>query len=212
MRIEASPIPTRELKIVDATPRRDRPVGTQVERDTTDTVEFSPASRRTNTSGEPLTEEQTRTVEELEKRDAEVKTHEQAHVAAAGSLFRGGPTYQYQTGPDGKQYAVGGRVQIDTSKADTPEETVTKAQQIRRAALAPQEPSSTDRAVAAKATRMEAEARAEIAEAEREERARADSDEAGSESPQGIAPSFRAALEGYAQATASATPSLDTFG
>ncbi|MEM1071818.1 MAG: putative metalloprotease CJM1_0395 family protein [Planctomycetota bacterium] len=113
--------------------------------------------------GEPLTDEQAREVEELQARDAEVRAHEQAHVAAAGTLFRGGPTYTYQTGPDGKRYAVGGMVQIDTSEGATPEETIQKAAQIRRAALAPAEPSSTDQAVAANASRMEAEARAELA-------------------------------------------------
>ncbi|NRA58083.1 MAG: hypothetical protein HRU13_08245, partial [Phycisphaerales bacterium] len=46
----------------------------------------------------------------------------------------------------------------------TPEETVQKAQAIRRAALAPADPSSTDRSVAAKASRMEAAARQAIAE------------------------------------------------
>ncbi|MEO1535188.1 MAG: putative metalloprotease CJM1_0395 family protein [Planctomycetota bacterium] len=114
-------------------------------------------------NGEPLSEADLQEVEKLKARDQEVRTHEQAHVAAAGALYRGGPTYSYRTGPDGNRYAVGGSVQIDTSEAPTPEETITKAQQIRRAALAPQEPSSTDQSVAAKATRMEAQARAELA-------------------------------------------------
>jgi hypothetical protein len=101
-------------------------------------------------------------LDKLRARDVEVRQHEQAHVAAAGPLHRGGPNYQYQTGPDGNKYAVGGDVQIDTSPGRTPEETVAKAQQIRRAALAPAEPSSTDLAVAAKASQMEAQARAEL--------------------------------------------------
>lgn len=113
---------------------------------------------------EELTDEERREVEELRARDAEVRTHEQAHVAAAGPLFRGGPYYDYKTGPDGKQYAVGGRVSIDTSPGSTPEETLTKAQRIRQAALAPAEPSSTDRSVAASAAQMEAEARQELAQ------------------------------------------------
>ncbi|MEL7483098.1 MAG: putative metalloprotease CJM1_0395 family protein [Planctomycetota bacterium] len=119
-------------------------------------------------NGEPLSEADLQEVEKLKAWDQEVRTHEQAHVAAAGALYRGGPTYSFRTGPDGNRYAVGGSVQIDTSEAPTPEETITKAQQIRRAALAPQEPSSTDQSVAAKATRMEAQARAEL-EAEQAE-------------------------------------------
>lgn len=112
-----------------------------------------------------LTEAEQREVTELKRRDTEVRTHEQAHVAAAGPLFRGGPYYEYREGPDGNRYAVGGRVQIDTSKGRTPEETLAKAAKIRAAALAPADPSSTDRAVAAKAAQMEAQARAELSKA-----------------------------------------------
>ncbi len=109
-----------------------------------------------------LSEDERVQVEKLKARDAEVRTHEQAHVAAAGGLVRGGINYSYRTGPDGTRYAVGGHVNIDTSPGRTPEETIAKAQQIRAAALAPAEPSGADRAAAAKASKMEAEARAEL--------------------------------------------------
>ncbi len=116
-------------------------------------------------NGEELSPDEEKQVEKLRERDAEVRQHEQAHVAAAGPYFRGGPNYSFQTGPDGKKYAVGGSVQIDTSPVPgDPEATIAKAQQVRRAALAPVEPSNTDRQVAAAASRMEAEARAELAE------------------------------------------------
>lgn len=98
----------------------------------------------------------------LQDRDAEVRAHEMAHLAAAGGLATGGMQLTYQTGPDGRQYAVGGSVQIDTSKANTPEETIQKAQRIRAAALAPSDPSPQDLQVAARASQMEAEARAEL--------------------------------------------------
>lgn len=113
--------------------------------------------------GEALSEQERREVEKLRKRDQEVRTHEQAHVAAAGPLYRGGPYYTFRAGPDGKRYAVGGSVKIDTSEGSTPEETIQKAARIRAAALAPADPSSTDQAVAAKASRMEAQARQELA-------------------------------------------------
>lgn len=103
-------------------------------------------------------------VKKLKARDAEVRAHEQAHMAAAGSLAQGGPNYVFQTGPDGKQYAIGGSVKIDTSPGSTPEETQRKAQQIRAAALAPSDPSGQDLKVAASAASMEVEAASKVAE------------------------------------------------
>ena len=93
-----------------------------------------------------------RMLAELKARDREVRSHENAHRAAGGDLVRGG-SYDYQQGPDGKRYAVGGEVQIDTSPvAGDPEATAEKMGRVIRAALAPAEPSSTDLAVAAQAT------------------------------------------------------------
>ena len=113
---------------------------------------------------------QTSEIAKLRARDREVRAHEQAHAAAAGGLARGGPTFTYERGPDGKQYAVGGEVNIDTSPvAGDPEATIRKARQIRAAALAPADPSSQDRAVAASATAIETKARQEIQKAQREE-------------------------------------------
>lgn len=101
-------------------------------------------------------------IKELAARDREVRTHEQAH-AAAGGQYAGAPRYDFERGPDGVSYAVGGEVSIDVSKEATPEETLRKAQVVRRAATAPAEPSAQDRAVAAQATRIEAEAVRELA-------------------------------------------------
>jgi len=110
-----------------------------------------------------LTAEEQEQVKKLAERDREVRTHEQAHVAAAGPYLRGGPTYTYQKGPDGKNYAVGGEVQIDNSPVpNDPEATIRKAHVVRAAALAPAEPSAQDRAVAAAATKMQQEAQAEV--------------------------------------------------
>lgn len=121
------------------------------------------ASGPTPGATEELSEEQQQQVTELKQRDAEVRAHEQAHVAAGGPHVTGGPTYEYQEGPDGRQYAVGGEVQIDTSPVDgDPEATLRKAQIVRAAALAPAEPSSQDRAVAAAATQMAMQAQAEL--------------------------------------------------
>jgi hypothetical protein len=101
-------------------------------------------------------------IEELKDRDTEVRLHEQAH-AATGGQYAGAPTYEYETGPDGKRYAVGGEVSIDIAEAKTPEETVRKMQQVKAAALAPAEPSPQDYKVAAEASQKEQAARADIA-------------------------------------------------
>jgi hypothetical protein len=109
-----------------------------------------------------LTAEQEAEVTDLRHRDAEVRAHEAAHAAAAGALG-GGASFEYQTGPDGRNYAVGGEVPVEMAVGHTPEETIRNAAQLRAAALAPAQPSAQDRAVAAEASAMEAAARAEIA-------------------------------------------------
>lgn len=107
-------------------------------------------------------EQELQDIRELAARDREVRSHEQAH-AAVGGKYAGSPVYEFVRGPDGVSYAVGGEVSIDTSPVPgDPEATIAKAQQIRRAANAPAEPSSQDRRVAAEASLMEAEARAAL--------------------------------------------------
>lgn len=118
--------------------------------------------------GEDLSREELQEVRELRARDRKVRAHEQAHLAAGGGLVRGGARYEYQRGPDGKSYAVGGEVSIDTSGEKTPEQTVQKMQRVQAAALAPADPSGQDRAVAAAAARRAQAARAEMAEQARE--------------------------------------------
>lgn len=107
--------------------------------------------------------------ERLKERDQEVRNHEEAHKAAAGAHARGGPNYVFQVGQDGKQYAIGGSVQIDASKEDTPEKTIVKMQQVIAAAKAPAEPSAQDIRVAAQAAQTMQEAREELAEKRRAE-------------------------------------------
>lgn len=114
----------------------------------------------TSSAGE-LTPEEHRIVTELQIRDRQVRSHEQAHLAAAGGYATSGASFQYQNGPDGKRYAVGGEVRIDVSRESDPEQTIRKMSVVRAAALAPADPSSQDRSVAASAT-------AGIADAQRE--------------------------------------------
>lgn len=98
----------------------------------------------------------------LKERDTEVRAHEQAH-AAAGGQYASSPTYDYETGPNNQRYAIGGEVQIDTAPiAGDPSATIAKMNIVRNAALAPAEPSSQDRAVAALAAKRIGEAQAEL--------------------------------------------------
>lgn len=109
-----------------------------------------------------LSPEDQETVEKLKARDREVREHEQAHVRA-GQPYAGSPSYDYQTGPDGKQYAVGGEVPIDVSPVpNDPQATIEKMAVVKKAALAPKEPSSQDRSVAAKADAQRLQAQAEL--------------------------------------------------
>ncbi|MBD3670509.1 MAG: hypothetical protein HUJ29_07015 [Gammaproteobacteria bacterium] len=119
---------------------------------------------------ESLSEEEKRQVQELQARDRQVRAHEAAHAAAGGRYVSRGPSYSYQRGPDGRQYAVGGEVQIDTSPvAGDPQATLQKAEAIQAAASAPANPSPQDRRVALSAARMAARARLEIMQEKRAE-------------------------------------------
>ena len=105
----------------------------------------------------------TRELQQLQARDREVRSHEMAHLAAAGNYATSGASFTYSRGPDGKLYAVAGEVGIDISQVPgDPQATLEKAATIRRAALAPSNPSAQDRQVAAQAARMTMEAHAEL--------------------------------------------------
>jgi hypothetical protein len=111
-------------------------------------------------------------LQELRNRDREVRAHEQAHLAAGGS-YTSSVSYSFVVGPDGRRYAIGGNVDVDTTPVrDDPEATLEKARQVRAAALAPANPSPQDRQVAAEATQMAQEARMEL-RMERQEESRA---------------------------------------
>jgi hypothetical protein len=139
-------------------------------------------AQKPSTGPQDLTVEEQQMVTELKQRDMEVKAHEMAHLAVAGQYARGGASYTYQQGPDGRRYAVGGEVSIDMGAEKTPEETIQKMRAVRRAAMAPAEPSSTDRSVAANAAALESRARQELQAEETEEAKAAQEQSAASES------------------------------
>ncbi len=124
--------------------------------------ENEPRTEAANSTLEVLSEEEKQLVSELQAVDRRVKEHEAAHLAAAGSYANGGASFQYRQGPDGKRYAVGGEVSIDMGRESSPEQTIAKMRVVRRAALAPAEPSSQDQRVAARATLQIAESAQEL--------------------------------------------------
>ena len=124
--------------------------------------ELLAASTRKNAIAPALTTDELSQLRLLKNRDREVRAHEQAH-ASVGGPYAGAPNYQYTKGPDGQQYASSGHVNIDSSKiAGDPEATLQKALQLKRAALAPAQPSQQDRRVAANAQQLAIEARADL--------------------------------------------------
>ena len=109
--------------------------------------------------------EKARVESQLQERDAEVRAHEHAHVAALG---RGVIHYDTVVGPDGEAYAVGGGVPVDLSPVPgDPEATVRKAKAAIQAAYAAGEPSGADMKVAAQAYQLEMAAQ-HVIEAEQE--------------------------------------------
>jgi hypothetical protein len=121
------------------------------------------ARSQQSSGNKELTEEQRAQVKTLQAKDREVRAHEAAHQAAAGGLVTQGASFTYQRGADGSLYAIGGKVNIDTSSVpNDPAATLRKAETIIRAALAPAHPSGQDRQVATQAAKMAAAARSEL--------------------------------------------------
>lgn len=110
-----------------------------------------------------LVNESDENLSKLKARDRQVRAHESAHRQVGGRYIRGKTGFKTEKGSDGKEYAVAGDVRIDSSPiAGDSKATLAKAQLIERAAMAPADPSTQDRVVAAKAARMAAIARADI--------------------------------------------------
>jgi len=127
----------------------------------TNTVSTSTSdTSKSQTQG--LSPQQLAEIQQLKTRDADVKAHELAHLAVAGRFATGGASFTYQTGPDGVRYAIGGEVPIDISSESTPEATIQKMETIKRAALAPADPSAADRRIAAEAAAKELQASQEL--------------------------------------------------
>ena len=128
----------------------------------------APAAQKSPSGG--LTTDELAVVKSLSSRDQEVRTHEQQHQSVGGQ-HAGSASFSFQTGPDGVQYAVGGEVSIDVSAVPgDPRATIDKMRTVQAAALAPAEPSSQDRSVAAAASRLILQAQSDLAAQHSEER------------------------------------------
>jgi len=128
-------------------------------------------SKKTDAVRETRIERVEQQISKLASRDREVRAHEAAH-SSIGGQYAGGASFTLKQGPNGISYAIGGEVPIDISAIpDNPEATIRKMQTVQRAALAPAEPSSADRAVAAQAVQIAQQARAQMQSNQAAERA-----------------------------------------
>lgn len=168
---------------------------------------------QSSTNGQParrdqqLRQEQAE-ISQLSRRDREVRTHEQAH-AAVGGQYAGAPTYDFKRGPDGQRYAISGEVSIDVSPVpNDPAATLQKMEIVRRAALAPAEPSAQDLSVAAMAQAQAAQARVELAQQRREEAAPASEEKQPGKEP---AADDEPPASSDSQQPSSTAPSLELY-
>ncbi len=167
---------------------------------TSDSAPVESGSDSSPDNGPSLSEQELEVVAELASRDREVRSHELAHLSVGGQ-YASAPSFSYERGPDGRSYAVGGEVSIDAGSVQgNPEATINKLEQVRRAALAPAEPSPQDRAVAALASQGILQARAELAQQKQEEATRAENAREQSSQSQEITTPVRASRERENQA------------
>jgi hypothetical protein len=167
-------------------------------------------------AAQELTPRERQRVAELQQIDRAVRAHEAAHIAAGAGVVTGGADYSYTYGPDGRQYAVGGEVGIDTAPERDPADNVEKGIAIQNAALAPRDPSPQDYRVAGIGAQLESRGRGELAREradENEAAASAGADSGGeAQDPGDTRDAMRLRLDRtYAASDAPATSSLDTF-
>ncbi len=99
---------------------------------------------------------------ELRRTDREVRAHELAHYYN-GRPYTATPEYWFVVGPLGNRYAVAGHVRFDFSPVPgDARATLRKFETLRRAALAPAQPSTFDLRIAMELDRSIAEMRTEI--------------------------------------------------
>jgi hypothetical protein len=152
--------PTRHL--YSPTPVTDSNSKASDKRDVAGDHEVGPHAQRQPQQEALVNELERHKVQDLVLQDQQVREHERAHETVGGQ-YASSPRYTFERGPDGINYAMSGEVAISSAAvAGDPEATIQKAQIVRRAALAPAEPSAQDRSVAAQATQIESQAIIEL--------------------------------------------------
>ncbi|MBZ5488756.1 hypothetical protein HW452_14610 [Halomonas aquamarina] len=140
------------------------PGSDDLRQDDTRRADSKTAPGPTRADGTPLAPEEVQLLEQLKQTDRAVRQHEMAHQIAGGA-YTGGASYEYETGPDGKRYAVAGEVPIDYGPVrGDPQATIEKMQTVIAAALAPADPSPKDLQIAAQARQYLLEAKLEAAQ------------------------------------------------
>lgn len=86
-----------------------------------------------------------RVLDKFKNLDAQIKGHEQLHASLGDT--KGAISYNYQTGPDGKLYATGGSVRMDTSIPQDEEAALAKLDKLANAVSAPSGLSNADAAI-----------------------------------------------------------------
>lgn len=158
-------LPEDRVTLSGQKPAEDQQKTVASEADPTQKQEPKPGEK-TTTDGTSTEDPQVQAqISRLKQNEEKVKAHEAAHKAAGGNLASSA-SYSYTKGPDGRSYISGGEVQIDMSDGNTPEETITRMQQVIRAAMAPADPSGQDRSVAAAAASRMAQAQQEKMQSE----------------------------------------------
>lgn len=87
-----------------------------------------------------------RVIDKFENLDAKTKVHEQTH--AANGTTTAPIQYNYQVGPDGKLYASGGSVRLDTSIPKDEGAANAKLEELKDASSAPSQLSAADAQIA----------------------------------------------------------------
>ncbi len=93
-------------------------------------------------------------INQLRARDRKVRAHELLHYRT-GRPYTRAPEYWFVTGPRGRRFAITGVTLFDTTlDTSDPEQAIRKLQALKRAALAPRDPSRIDLRVAREFTRL----------------------------------------------------------